>query len=217
MSKNLTTVEELAEAIKINPNFIKEAKRKLPNPIKHFTKEEIENAQELAEEEIGNKSFEGIFDYNNIFRIGGHPGLWALRGMFNKGNIANFINMSDPSVNKFAHARDLTCLGDLGFTYLEDNEDDPKIKDVKHLTIDQVFNNLEEGIKKGSQMAENINKEDYPIVMALMVPDYDPQAFKDYHAKRAISWFKELSANFETYMADVDKAKKIQEEGVLNG
>jgi len=121
-----------------------------------------------TEEKGAINAFE-LLSYNNLFFIKGKKGVFNLVSKPNKSGMIGIRRFMSPQVTS-AKTTDLICLG--GFVFFKTNGSCIKIKEV--------FSNIEENIK-AIEEAENIVN-----AMPLIVPDYDPDKFKKYHAEEVL-------------------------------
>lgn len=111
-------------------------------------------------------------DFNQLFTIKGFKD--NIYTVCTKTNKSGMILMEEfLTTNRKWHKRtNLNCLNWLTF-YQETGEE---------IGIREVFNNIEKNTKE-------IEKKDDKEAMALIVPGYDPNKFKPYHAEKVCYWF----------------------------
>lgn len=147
---------------------------------KNATKEEIEASEMVKEPVI--IGFGDQINFMELFRCNGKRGLFTLRSQVNKAGMVNIMGFLDFNRTHTVKALDLTCLGRLVFNTYAGHED---------LIMSDVFNNLfdychEEGNEK------DINKLFLDDLIQVMVPNFDEDKFKRYHAEMVLNWYKEV-------------------------
>ena len=157
----------------------------LHNLIKAMAKKNKTTKKENKEMAIDAKAkvmgFGDQIDFIQIFRVKGRQGLFTLRSAVHKSGTVAVIGFLDYNRKFTVLAEQLECLGSLIFTTLAGNED---------IKINTVFNNLHQyEIDNGDT---NFDKMDVEQLMPLMVPEFDPDHFKDYHAKKVVMWYSEV-------------------------
>lgn len=108
-------------------------------------------------------------DFNKIFKITGVSGLWVGLRVGKNKNLVILQKFGSKCKCTFS-ANLLQCLGKKQFITLAGHE---------NLNILQVFTNIEAG---GKDLDE-------------LVPNYDDEQFKDYHAKKLFEWYDILIKN----------------------
>lgn len=148
---------------------------------RELTQEEIEAAKAVNEQiEIG---FGDEINFTELFRLKGKRGLFTLRSQVNKAGMVAVIGFRDYNRKFTVKADDLICLGQLTFQREAGFED---------LRMNDVFNNLFDYCHEGQVEAKDINKLMLDDLIDIMVPNYDPDKFKRYHAETVLSWYKEV-------------------------
>ena len=124
-----------------------------------------------------------IIDFNSLFRCKGTQKLWIINSQVGKSgmvSIREFLNFDN---TKVVNAKQLVCLGGYKFFTLE----------CEVISIAEVFNNLNNHFK-----GMDINSDrHFDELMSVMLPNYDPDEFKKYHAVLVLKWYKELKHKLE--------------------
>ena len=128
--------------------------------------------KEKTEEGIGNQ-----INFDQLFRVKGHQGLFTLRSSASKSGLIAVIGFMDYNNKRTVKTDQLECLGNLVFTTYAGHDD---------LKIGDVFN--------------NIQKLNGDADMSDMVPNYDENYFKPYHARKVKMWYKIIN----------DKLKEVE-------
>jgi len=140
--------------------------------------EDVKVAPEATEE--AKEKFSDSIDFNRLFRVKGHKGLYYLISIPNKAGMCGFQEFLGEK--RFTtHKRDAELLA--AFTF--------KKGDGDNLTLGQVFDNLHE---HPEDHLKSLTEEE---LMDIMVPGYDPETFKPYHAAKVIAWYSEVNAKVE--------------------
>lgn len=139
-------------------------------------------------------------NFMELFRCNGKRGLFCLRGQVNKAGMVNIMGFLDYNRTATVKAKDLTCLGSLVFHTYAGHDD---------LRMSDVFNNLfdychEEGNEK------DINKLFIDDLIPIMVPNYDEDKFKRYHAEMVLNWYKEIFNK----LSEIKKEKNVEQDSV---
>ena len=145
------------------------------------TQEEIEAAALVNEETV--LGFGDEIDFMQLFRCKGKKGLFTLRSQVNKAGIVGIIGFMDYNRKFTVKANDLICLGQLSFQREAGFED---------LRMNDVFNNLFDYCNPKGGLEKDINKLFIDNLIDVMVPNYDPDKFKRYHAEMVWNWYKEV-------------------------
>ena len=152
-------------------------------------KEEIKKVEEEKELLIGEQ-----LEFNQLFRVKGKQGLFVLASLVNKSGMVGVFSFLDSRIKYTVKVSDLVCLGNLMFS---DNQSDT-------IPISQVFVNYENYIKDGKTPSSD--KE----LMNALVPNYDPEKFKMYHAVQVVKWFDDVVKKVNTIIEDEEKAQAPQ-------
>ena len=122
-----------------------------------------------------------VLDFNNIFRIKGKRGLFSINSNVNKSGLINMVSFLNFKEKYTVRVGNLVRLGDLKFSLIDGNK----------LLMSDVFNNYEKCLSE--RTAPRIGSE----LMEILVPNYDPDEFKDYHAKQVVKWYDEIQIKME--------------------
>lgn len=122
-----------------------------------------------------------LLNFDELFRVKGKQGLFTVNSKVNKSGMVNVIPFLDHKEKYTVKATNLICLGHLYFQKM----------DAEVLQISDVFNNYEKYLEK--RPVPKIT----PEIMGILVPDYDPYNFKDYHAKQIVKWYDEIIFKIE--------------------
>jgi hypothetical protein len=140
-------------------------------------------AQDAKKEVVG---FGDQINFIELFRVKGRQGLFTLRSKVHKSGTVGVLGFLDYNRKFTVMAEQMECLGALIFTTLAGNDD---------IKINTVFNNLDEYEKANGKT--DFDTMDIETLMPLMVPEFDPEFFKDHHAKKCIMWYKEIITKLE--------------------
>jgi len=113
-------------------------------------------------------------DFNNLFRAKGTPGVFVLRSKVNKSGMISIAEFLNYNKTKTVKAADLECLGHFAF----------KKNDSTSISMKEVFLNIEKYLAKGLDIEF--------IEMSEIVPDYDKNEFKNYHAAKVLNWYENI-------------------------
>ncbi len=143
-------------------------------------KEEIKE----EEKEILEIGFGDEINFYELFRVKSKKGLYCLNSKVNQAGMVNMMGFLDMSKKFTVHNSNLICLGQLVFNTYAGNDD---------ININQVFNNLFD------KFGEAEVKE---YQLADLVPNYDEDKFKDYHAKQVVEWYNEIVSKLKIFKED---------------
>jgi len=149
--------------------------------------------EEVKEKEL---TFGEIFDFNNLFRAKGKKGLYFLRSQVNKAGLVAIEGFLDSGNKQTVKAINLVCLGHLHFETLEqvfDEKDNPA--GFRKLSMAEVMTNFNDYV--GGTTQEEYEKESDEDLMYALVPNFNPDEFKDYHAKQVLLWYKEITSKIK--------------------
>lgn len=118
-------------------------------------------------------------DLSTIYTIDGKPGLWYCKGFNKNSNMGGFsqwlVEGHNPSVT--AHSKNVKRLSN--FVFITDKDEEVK--------FEKVVENLMEAYPDG--ISDDEFKMRPAHAMAVAVPNYNPDDFKEYHMKKVIKWF----------------------------
>jgi hypothetical protein len=119
-------------------------------------------------------------DFNQIFRVKGRQGLFLARANPSKSGIWPVVNFNDNKIKHYAKISDCVVLGQLVFKTLVGHED---------LKIIDVFKNV-------------LKTKKAALDMSLMVPEYDCDEFKNYHADQVAKFWSEIELKINNIISD---------------
>jgi hypothetical protein len=140
-----------------------------PNPTPAALEEKKENVETLG----------STIEFRDLFRVKGKKGLFSPASKPTKSGLVHMVEfLGDQRCT--VHVRDLECLDRLVF-FKSDNST---------IKISEVFDNIAayDGFKELNFIVEK---------MAVMVPGYDPEKFKPYHAERVYEWYNEIVSKLD--------------------
>lgn len=152
--------------------------------------------------------FGNAINFKHLYRIKGKQGIYFSDLPATKSRLFPCVKFSDGEVKCMAKGDDMVCLGKYVFTTECGHED---------INMQQVFNNISEWQKNGGE--SNLTKVKVEDLMPIMVPNFDDDKFKDYHAKLVIMWYAEVSVMFDKILkeqAAKENKKKENEEIIKN-
>lgn len=136
--------------------------------MREASKEEIEMIADNAADVEDFMPSDG--DFLLIYNIRGVSGLWVKKTMISGRKRLVLMQNFETKVKSTFNINHCECLGMIEFGTLVGHRD---------LTMYQVFKNIEAGA----------------VEMEDLVPAYDEDRFKDYHAKKVLDWYKILITN----------------------
>ena len=145
-------------------------------------KEETTEEKEMIEE-AEKETFGSSIDFKSIYRIKGKQGLFTQNSNVNKSKLVNMAAFLNPKEKHTVKTAKLVCLGDFVF-HKEDNTT---------ISMAEVFDNINDW-EKGSD--ETATKEH---MMEIMVPNYDTDRFKDYHAVKVLQWYRIIKGKIDGF------------------
>jgi hypothetical protein len=119
-------------------------------------------------------------DFNQIFRVKGRQGLFLARANPSKSGIWPVVNFNDNKIKHYAKISDCVVLGQLVFKTLVGHED---------LKIIDVFKHI-------------LKAENAILGMDLMVPEFDEDHFKPYHADQVAKFWHEIELKINNIISD---------------
>lgn len=130
------------------------------------------------------KGLGDLIDFSRLFRVKGTEGLWFPVQINKKGSIhihkmgmVLFGSFEHDGTKRMVKKENIVPIMKYYFYTLDHN---------KTVTIQEVFNNLNTHfIDVDIDSSKHFDK-----LMSLMVPNYDPDKFKDYHARLILGWYK---------------------------
>lgn len=126
------------------------------------------------------------FNFNEIYRIKGKPGLYNPRSEVSKSNMINLGGFLNPNITTTVNANDLICLGWYDFITTE-----PADKGgFKVLKLTKVFDNIFEYIEQTNDF--KLTQISIGAFKEMAVPNFDDNQFKDYHAELIKKWYLEI-------------------------
>lgn len=144
-----------------------------------------------------NLRFGDQFKFNEAYTCKGHPGIFTLASSVHKSGTVKIMRLLQFDENYTVKATNLTSL-DAYHNFQVYLGSDP-------VTIKDVFSNLHEYLdkKKVKKLPKQIEK-----TMEIMVPNYDEDHFKHYHANKILTWYDELT----TKMKELEREKNEMDE-----
>ena len=118
-------------------------------------------------------------DTNVMYRMKGRHGIFMPISKRNKSDLirmARFMADEAYTVNK-------SLLEGLGGAIIYK-------KDGKSISLSEAFDNLQKYFK--NQKSGNIDLLDKADIMIVICPGYDPDRFRDYHARKIVIWYNEI-------------------------
>ena len=127
------------------------------------------------------KGLGDMIDFSRLFRVKEIQGIWIPTSKVHKSGMISVTNFEYENIKKVVKRDSLIPL--IKHHFLTVN-DDPTGSTIS-ITIQEVFNNLNNHfIDVDIDSSKHIDK-----LMAVMAPDYDPNHFKEYHAKQVLNWY----------------------------
>ena len=125
------------------------------------------------------------FNFNEIYRIKGKPGLYNPRSEVSKSNMVNLGGFLNPNITTTVNANDLICLNWYDFITTE-----PAEKGYKVLKLNKVFDNIFNYIAETNDF--KLTQISIGAFKEMAVPNFDDNQFKDYHAELIKKWYLEI-------------------------
>lgn len=123
------------------------------------------------------KGLGDLIDFTRLFRVKEIDGIWMPISKVRKSGMILMRSFQYDNVKKMVKKDKLIPIMKYYFYTLDHN---------KTITIQEVFNNLNTHfIDVDIDSSKHFDK-----LMSLMVPNYDPDKFKDYHARLILGWYK---------------------------
>lgn len=148
----------------------------------------IKNAEQAEQATFGNS-----IDFDQLFRVKGHKRLYFPITKPQKNGVLilqEFLREHRVTI----HIREIQRLGGTVF-FLNTGET---------IELPAVFDNLY------TKSIDELLPLTIPKLMDVMVPDYDPDRFKEYHAKKVIEWYLEIKTKI-----DVNSKKENKPEETI--
>jgi len=131
------------------------------------------------------KYYENI-PFEDLYRVKGESGLFILCIPVNKSGMCGVISLSDidsdVAKEKWVKSDKMFCLADyLAITY----------QGHGNLELSDIFNNIYNfGFDRLKEMCID-------EILDVLVPEYDEEKFKSYHAMSILTWYEEINNKFE--------------------
>lgn len=156
-------------------------------PFDQLPKEDQKNLTEFKEEQRI-KGIGDMIDFSILYAIKGRGLIWTSKnGHVNKSGMILMTEILNPSNKALVKRDDLVCLGHYYFATTE-TEVFNGTERIKHLHINQVFNNL-----NAHFIDVDVNSDTYKDeLMSVMCPNFDPAEFKPYHMEKVVKWYNEI-------------------------
>ncbi len=127
------------------------------------------------------KGLGDMIDFSRLFRVKEIQGIWIPSSKAHKSGMISVTSFKSENIKKVVKRDSLIPLISYNFLTL----DNDVVGETIVLTIHEVFNNLNNHfIDVDIDSSKHIRK-----LMGVMVPNYDPNYFKEYHAKQVLKWY----------------------------
>lgn len=136
--------------------------------------------------------------FEDLFRVKGKQGLWALRSKVNSAGLCGVLKFDDFETVSTVKAMDMICLGQLVFTTYAGN---------KNLGMVEAFNNLEKHIAATKDF--DFEKADRKELLPVIIPEFDEDKFKEYHVEWVLMWYKIITKRYNQLEA-LEKLEKSE-------
>ena len=135
---------------------------------------------ETKEKEVEKvERFGDQINFNELFRVKGKKGLFCTASTVHKSGMIRMSGFLDYKSTVVVNQDKLICLGHILYS---------TELGVEAVNLNDVFSNLFEFYEK--------SPEDVPG-LAVFVPNYDPNEFKERHAFQILGWFNEFLTKME--------------------
>lgn len=152
--------------------------------LKELEKEQAPEVVENIDAEEDEPLFGKAIAFNTIFRLKGKKGLWYPITSPNKAKMVGFRELLG-TATATVNLKNCQCLND--FVIYKNDGSTIKLSDA--------FDNL---VWLGKSLAVNdIKSVPNDQLMTAICPDYDADRFKDYHAKKIVDWFVEVTTKID--------------------
>lgn len=150
-----------------------------------------------GELEKGN-TFGEMFDFNNMFRVKGKSGLVSVVSHKKGSKICVVCDIYTQKSTRSEKINNMVCLG--SSLYLNNNGE--------YIGLTEVFNHLMHYVTNSEDYA--FEKVSVDELMPLMVPDFDENEFKLYHAKQVLGWYIEVTLKYSALIDEKVEAGEVQ-------
>ena len=138
------------------------------------------------------------FDFNVIFRVKGKQGLVGLISHKIGAKTCVVCEIYNPKNKRSERTKNMVGLGNLKFIK----------KDQEELNMQEVFTNISQYcITADDYYFESTTIEE---LMSVMVPDYDENRFKKYHAEQVLSWYIEITTKYSALIDSKVESGEIE-------
>ncbi len=120
-----------------------------------------------------------VIDIDVLYRIKGRQGLFMPITKTNKSNLIRMVRF----MSNEAHTVNKSLFEGLRGAIIYKRND-------KTITLSEAFDNLQKHFK--NQKSGSIELLDRHEIMEVICPDYHPEKFRDYHAKKVVIWYNEI-------------------------
>lgn len=149
-----------------------------------MTKDKLKQVKDQIESMSVENQPQGIgdlIDFSQLFRVKGIDGIWIPTSKAHKSGMISVTSFEYENIKKIVKRDNLISLLQYNFYSLNN---DPTGSPIS-ITIQEVFNNLNNHfIDVDIDSSKHIDK-----LMSVMVPNYSPEHFREYHAKQVLKWY----------------------------
>lgn len=186
----------------VSINKTKEAafnKRVLTNAAKIQTENKKEKVKKPAEKPA--ETWVKSLNYHDLYHL---KGIKSIKGIFspctaaNKSGLVFIEEFLNPENRFWKNKKYLVSLGRYRFDLMSGDK----------IGIEEVFENIERNAKQ----LEGFKIIYLPEQLEMLVPGYDPDKFKDYHAQKVFDWFQEIREKVIVYVKEGEEEIKAEEK-----
>jgi hypothetical protein len=158
-------------------------------------KNEIEEIKEEKVERFGDQ-----FNFMQLYRVKGLPGLYTTISKANRAGMVGVMEFMNFKNVKSRPTHQLVCLGALHFYREPGNEP---------LSMNDVFSNIHEFHTSDEKAFKKMRSIGDKKLLDIMVPNYDIDAFKFYHAEQVLTWY-------DIIISALDKLKEEEKNETID-
>ena len=129
---------------------------------------------------MNKEKYSESIDFNKVCRIKGKPGLWTPATQVNKAKMLGMRDLFDITKHLTCKETDLICLGHFAF-YKNDGS---------VVKISVLIDNLQAFEDQYGVDELSVKELATDSLMKVMLPDYDEDKFKGYHAEWVLKWYR---------------------------